>query len=86
MGGFKVQRHSGIVDPSSDQLCRLCGEGDEELDHLWWVCPALQMQTASVVSVGIVGPNYPLNWILAQLGRFLHIPQIAKLNDPDSVK
>jgi hypothetical protein len=81
-----LQRPSWIVDPSANQLCRLCWEGDEEPDHLWRVCPAIQVERTSVVGVGIVGPDYPLNWTLAQLDRFLPIPQIEELTDPDRVE
>jgi hypothetical protein len=50
------------------------------------VCPAIQVERTSVVGVGIVGPDYPLNWTLAQLDRFLPIPQIEELTDPDRVE
>jgi hypothetical protein len=78
-----LQRHSGVVNPSIDQLCRLCGEGDEDPDHLWRECPALQVERSSVVGSRTLGPEYPLCWTLAQLDRFLRIPQIAELTGPE---
>jgi hypothetical protein len=78
-----LKSHSGVIDHSTDQLCRLCGEGDEDPDHLWRECPAIQMERSSVVGSRIVGPEYPLRWTIVQLDRFLRIPQIAELTDPD---
>jgi hypothetical protein len=78
-----LQRHSWVINPSIDQLCRLCGEGDEDPDHLWRECPALQVERSSVVGSRTLGPEYPLCWTIAQLDRFLRIPQIAELTGPE---
>jgi hypothetical protein len=78
-----LNSHCRVVDKTTDPLFRLCGEADEDPDHLWRECPALCAERFSVVGAEAVGPVYPLSWTTSHLDRFLRIPSIVELTCPD---
>ena len=71
-----LNRHCNVIDPYVDATCRLCGEGEESPEHLWFECNAS--------SIKAFKDRYMTNrshhlWCFRQVGRFLCVPSIANL-------
>ena len=89
-----MRRHTAKF--SKDQTgveCRLCGEEEEDASHLWARCPAMVFEGWDPLLLGKVlflnsTPlnrlgDRPLVWTRSQLSRFLRVPFIAGLLQPD---
>ena len=71
--GF-LMKHRSLVEPEVSAECRLCLEEDEDPEHLWRVCPAIETERRKIIN-----DNNPSNWQIKELRRFLRIPSIAEI-------
>ena len=74
-----LRRHLNVIDEYMDSSCRLCGQGEESPEHLWWEC-----QQVGTTGLSIKNSKPKLRWSLQQIGRFLTVPSIASLLDQEA--
>ena len=70
-----------IIDPSIDPTCRLCGEDNEDSEHIIAECDALWKERLE--SFGKVQLDTPIPWTPAELMNFLKIDRIKELENDD---
>ena len=89
-----MRRHTAKFEKNQpDVECRLCGEEEEDASHLWARCPAMVFEGWDRLLLGKVlflnsTPltrlgDRPLVWTRSQLSRFLRVPFIAELLQPE---
>ena len=89
-----MRRHTAKFDKDQVNVeCRLCGEEEEDALHFWARCPCMVHQGWDPLLLGKVLflSNTPLNrsgdrplvWTRSQLSRFLKVPFIAGLLQPE---
>ena len=71
--GF-LMKHRSSLEPEVSAECRLCLEEDEDPEHLWRECPAIETERRKI----IIDKN-PSNLHVKELRRFLRIPPIAEI-------
>ena len=67
-----LRRHRHVVGEIDDPTCRLCGDGPEELGHLFFHCEALSWDRSRAAE-GVT------EWTVEDLEGFLQIPEVKEL-------
>ena len=80
-----LRRHEALQNNSSSATCRLCGEDDETSWHLAAKCPAVWRARQDTL-YGVEFNNFIPDWSVHQIIRFLRVPTIADLFQPNGVE
>ena len=74
-----LNRHCNVIDPYVDAKCRLCGNGEESPEHLWFECNAPSIKAFKDRHETTRSHH---SWTFKQVGKFLYVPSIANLVQP----
>ena len=77
-----LRRHEALQNPTVNPTCRLCGEEEETSWHLATNCPACWRERSEIFNWIELRDNIP-EWSTLQVNRFLRVPIIADLLDPE---